>query len=109
MKTWKAAVLGAIAAATAPVTLPVAVAILRPLVKAGTKAALVGYERARVRLAFASEELEDLIAEARAEAEEALAGRRANATAETAETAEKRAASPERSTSNGGSVAEKPS
>lgn len=76
MKTWKAVALGAAAAATAPATVPIVLAMLRPLVKVVTKQALVGYELVRMRLAFATEELEDAIAEARAEAEEAIESRR---------------------------------
>lgn len=76
MRTWKAVVLGAAAAATAPLTVPVVLAMARPFVKVVTKQLLVGYELARVKLAFATEELEDVIAEARAEAEDVLSSRR---------------------------------
>jgi len=77
MRTWQAVALGAVAVATAPITAPVVLAIARPFVKAVTKQLLVGYERARVRLLSWTEELEDVIAEARAEAEEELASQRA--------------------------------
>jgi hypothetical protein len=76
MTTWKAVALGAVVAVTAPVTLPVAFALVRPFVKAATKQVLVGYEQARVRLALAAEALEDLVAEARAEARHAVESRR---------------------------------
>ncbi len=73
MRTWQAVALGALAMATAPIAVPTMLAIARPFLKTVTKQALVAYEHARVRLIITAEELEDLIAEARAEAEQELA------------------------------------
>lgn len=83
MRTWQAVALGAVAVATAPFTAPVVLAIARPFVKSVTKQLLVGYERGRVRLMSWTEELEDVIAEARAEAEDELASWRSDRAAGT--------------------------
>jgi hypothetical protein len=77
MKTWTAVALGAVAMLALPASLPLVAVVAGPLVKAATKAALLAYERARVGAAHAAEALEDLLAEARSEAEREIEKRRA--------------------------------
>jgi hypothetical protein len=59
---------GIAAAALLPVALPVIARVGRPALKSVVKAGLLIYEDSRIRIAEAGEYVEDLVAEAQAEA-----------------------------------------
>jgi hypothetical protein len=65
-------VAGVGACAVAPVLRPVADELLRPVLKAAVRGGFTGVERGRVAWARVTEELEDVLAEVRAEREQAL-------------------------------------
>ena len=59
--------IGAGAVLLAPIVVPVAAAVMKPVVKAAIKGGLLAYEGTKVSIAEARESLEDLAAEAKAE------------------------------------------
>lgn len=65
---------GLAATVLAPVVIPVVAMAARPLAKSMLKGGVVLYEKGREALALAGEEMEDLIAEVRAEMEMEQAG-----------------------------------
>jgi hypothetical protein len=65
----------------APVVLPALAAVARPFAKAVIKSGLIFYEKGRETFAELNETFEDLVAEARAEAEQSHAPKPASAEA----------------------------
>jgi hypothetical protein len=80
---WTTALVGVGVALLAPSVLPAVGAALRPLTKALVKGGVMAYDAAKESLAEAGEQVNDLIAEARAEIEEGTAGTGGTMTAET--------------------------
>lgn len=59
------------AAILAPIVLPLAAAVVKPVLKGGIKAGLLVYEKGKVYVEEARENIEDLAAEAKSEMKEA--------------------------------------
>jgi hypothetical protein len=59
--------LGAAAVIIAPIVVPAALALLRPVAKMAIKGSVLAYDKASEMVAEAGEQLSDLVAEARAE------------------------------------------
>lgn len=78
---WLGVGAGVAAAASFPFVLPIVTAAARPLAKAILKQSLLGADRLRTATAHASEALEDLFAEVRAEVENELEEKRTLAAA----------------------------
>ncbi len=72
-KNWLAFTAGVAAGAALPVVVPAVAEAGRPLAKALIKHGLLGFDRLRVGVARASEAVDDMVAEARAEAAQAQA------------------------------------
>ena len=73
---WKGNILGGLAigigaSVVAPVVIPVLATVVKPLTKAAIKGGFLLYDKGRETLAEAQEVIEDLVAEAKAEMEEA--------------------------------------
>ncbi|MFH0789129.1 MAG: DUF5132 domain-containing protein [Pseudomonadota bacterium] len=73
---WKGNIFGGLAigigaSVVAPVVLPVLATVVKPLTKAAIKGGFLLYDKGRETLAEAQEVIEDLVAEAKAEMEEA--------------------------------------
>ncbi len=73
---WKGNILGGLAigigaSVVAPVVIPVLATVVKPLTKAAIKGGFLLYEKGKETLAEAQEVIEDLVAEAKAEMDEA--------------------------------------
>jgi hypothetical protein len=67
MKLGTGLLIGAATVVVAPIVIPMVAAAMRPLAKAAVKGGLMAYEKGKVIVAEAQENLEDLMAETKAE------------------------------------------
>lgn len=67
MKLGTGLLIGVATVVAAPIVIPLVTAAMRPLAKAAIKGGLIAYEKGKVLVAEAQENLEDLMAETKAE------------------------------------------
>ncbi len=67
--------IGAGAVLLAPIVVPVAAAVIKPLLKTAIKGGMLAYEGTKVSIAEAKESIEDLAAEAKSEIAQRHAGK----------------------------------